>query len=271
MALTIGETTQQLHGALRDYIEAAYHVSHRTLVDQRRALLDQIGVIHQRPYLESTPRYRAGKKFATLGLDSAALEILTSVSAPKGDLRLLIHDPPYQHQALSTRLSLVDGRSLVVTTGTGSGKTECFLLPILGKLAKEAKEKGTEFGETNAVRAMVLYPMNALVNDQLGRLRLLLGDPRVVTQFQAWAGRPARFARYTSRTLYPGVRKPKKDTRRLAAIDRFYIRLLDEAADETSPGRDRARRLLRSLRSRGKWPAKPDLKAWYGPKGANWR
>src|SRR5262245_57067970 len=142
MALTIGETTQQLHRALRDYIEATYHVSHRTLIDQRRALLDQVGVIHQRPYLESTPRYRPGKKFADLGLAPAILEIFTSVSAPKGDLGLLIHDPPYQHQALSTQLTLVEGRSLVVMTGTGSGKTECFLLPILGKLAKEANAKG---------------------------------------------------------------------------------------------------------------------------------
>jgi hypothetical protein len=110
MALTIGETTQQLHRALRDYIEATYHVSHRTLVDQRGALLDQVGVIHQRPYLESTPRYKAGKKFADLGLPAAALDIFTAVSARKGDLGLLIHDPPYQHQALSTQLSLVEGQ-----------------------------------------------------------------------------------------------------------------------------------------------------------------
>ena len=61
------------------------------------------------------------------------------------------------------------------------------------------------------MRALVLYPMNALVNDQLGRLRLLLGDDRVTSQFDAWANRPARFARYTSRTLYPGVRTAKKD------------------------------------------------------------
>ena len=64
-------------------------------------------------------------------------------------------------------------------TGTGSGKTECFLLPILGKLASEAQRKGQAFGETPAVRAMVLYPMNALVNDQLGRLRLLFADQRI--------------------------------------------------------------------------------------------
>jgi ATP-dependent helicase YprA (DUF1998 family) len=264
MALTIGETTQQLHRALRDYIEATYHVSHRTLVDQRGALLDQIGVIHQRPYLESTPRYQTGEKFADLGVDPAALEIFTSVSAPKGDLGRLIHDPPYQHQALSTQLSLVDGRSLVVMTGTGSGKTECFLLPILGKLAREAKANGAEFGETNAVRAMVLYPMNALVNDQLGRLRLLFGDPRIVQRFVDWSGRPARFARYTSRTLYPGVRDKGKDQDRLKPIGRYYVKNLELASRPPSPEQAAAKRLVEKLKERGKWPAKPDLAAWYG-------
>jgi ATP-dependent helicase YprA (DUF1998 family) len=264
MALTIGETTQQLHRALRDYIEATYHVSHRTLVDQRSELLDQVGVIHQRSYLESTPRYRPGKKFADLGLHPAALDIFTSVSAPKGDLGLLIHDPPYQHQALSTQLSLVDGRSLVVMTGTGSGKTECFLLPILGKLATEAKEKGKEFGETSAVRAMVLYPMNALVNDQLGRLRLLLGDPRIVQRFVGWSGRPVRFARYTSRTLYPGVRDKDKDQDRLKPIGKYYVKNLEVALGPPSPEQKAAAHLVSELKKRGKWPAKPDLAAWYG-------
>ncbi len=264
MALTIGETTQQLHRALRDYIEAAYHVSHPTLVAQRGALLDEPGVIHQRPYLESTPRYKSGKRFAGLGVDPAVLELFSSVSVPQGDLGLLIHDPPYQHQALSTKLSLVDGRSLVVMTGTGSGKTECFLLPILGKLAKEAKAKGAEFGETNAVRAMVLYPMNALVNDQLGRLRLLLGDPRIVRRFVGWSGRPARFARYTSRTLYPGVRDKDKDQDRLKPIGKYYVRNLELALGPPSPQQAAAAGLLKELKKRGKWPAKPDLVAWYG-------
>lgn len=264
MALTIGETTQKLHRALRDYIEATYHVSHPTLVDQRSALLDQVGVIHQRPYLESTPRYQTGERFADLGLHPAALEIFTSVSAPKGDLGLLIHDPPYQHQALATKLSLVEGRSLVVMTGTGSGKTECFLLPILGKLATEAKVKGEVFGETSAVRAMVLYPMNALVNDQLGRLRLLLGDPRVVQRFVGWSGRPARFARYTSRTLYPGVRDKDKDQDRLKPIGKYYVKNLELASGPPSPEQEAAARLVAKLKERGKWPSKPDLAAWYG-------
>ena len=268
-APTIAETVTQIQDALREYIEATYHVGHPALIERRRALLEQEGVLFREPYIESTPRYQTGDGFADLGLDARPGPFWRA-SPPRRDLRRILYDPPYTHQAEALKWAARDGSSLAITTGTGSGKTEAFLLPMLAKLASEAAGSPGSF-TAPAVRALILYPMNALVNDQLGRLRLLLGDPRVVAQFQAWAGRPARFARYTSRTLYPGVRKPKKDTRRLAAIDRFYIRLLDEAGDETSPGRDRARRLLRSLRSRGKWPAKPDLKAWYGPKGADWR
>ena len=155
----------------------------------------------------------------------------------------------------------------VVTTGTGSGKTECFLLPILGKFAREAQTHGSEFGATPAVRAMVLYPMNALVNDQLGRLRLLFGDPRIVAKFMGWAGRPARFARYTSRTLYPGVRDEGKDKDRLVPIGKYYVRNLELAGGPASPQQAAAEALVRELKKRGKWPAKPDLVGWYGKKG----
>ena len=186
------------------------------------------------------------------------------MSKAEGDLGLLIHDPPYQHQALATHFSLAEGRSLVVMTGTGSGKTECFLLPILGKLAKEAKAKGESFGNTTAVRAMILYPMNALVNDQLGRLRLLFGDPRIVHRFMEWSGRPARFARYTSRTLYPGVRDKDKDQDRLKPIGKYYVSNLELAAGSSSPQQAAAAALVRELKKRGKWPAKPDLVTWYG-------
>ena len=271
MELTIIETIQQMQSALQDYIEATYHISHPTLVAQRQEILRTPGVIHQRPYLESTPRYRTGTAFKDLGLDPAALEVFGSVSESDGELQRLIYDPPYEHQAVSTKLSLVDGRSLVVMTGTGSGKTECFLLPILGKLASEAQRKGRSFGETPAVRAMVLYPMNALVNDQLGRLRLLFADRRIKEKFTTWSGRPARFARYTSRTLYPGVRDSRKDQTRLAPIRDYYISNLETARDPASPQQATAEALVRELQERGKWPAKPDLIRWYGQKGQRWQ
>ncbi|MCA9178494.1 MAG: DEAD/DEAH box helicase, partial [Planctomycetales bacterium] len=271
MAITIGETIEELHMALRDYIEATYHISNPSLVAQRRQLLEQLGVIHQKPYLESTPRYKASAPFGSLGIDSATTDVFADVSKPQGNLGVLIHDPPYQHQAEATTLALVEGRSLMVMTGTGSGKTECFLLPILGKLAQEAQRKGAEFGHSPAVRAMVLYPMNALVNDQLGRLRLLFGDPRIVSRFMNWSGRPARFARYTSRTLYPGVRDEEKDKERLAPIGTYYVDNLELAAGPAGEEQAAAAQLVSELKKRGKWPAKPDLAAWYGKKGSRWR
>lgn len=269
-APTIAETITKIQAALRDYIEATYHIGHPTLIDQRRVLLEEEGVLFQAPYFESTPRYQTGKRFADLDIDPAVQTIFGPLTQPADPLPRILFDPPYTHQAEALELAVRDGLSLAITTGTGSGKTESFLLPMLAKLAMEAANKPKSFAEP-AVRALVLYPMNALVNDQLGRLRLLLGDPRVSDLFAQWAGRPARFARYTSRTLYPGIRTKKKDQDRLESIEDFYIFLIDNANNPTSPWRDDAAALLATLQEKGKWPAKPDLKRWFGAKGTRWK
>ena len=269
-ASTIAETITEIRGALQDYIEATYHMGDPRLVAQRRALLELEGTLFRAPYLESTPRYTATRSFAELALPESASTLFDEMAHPGDHSEPLLHDPPYMHQAEALEATIRDAASLVVTTGTGSGKTESFLLPILAKLAIEAKDSPTSFA-TPSVRAILLYPMNALVNDQLGRLRLLFGDPRVADLFTAWAGRPARFARYTSRTLYPGVRTVKKDQVRLRSIESFYIRLLQEASDSDSPSQTRAAALVENLQRRGKWPSKPDLEAWFGSRGQHWK
>jgi ATP-dependent helicase YprA (DUF1998 family) len=272
MRQTIQETIQQLHAALGDYIEATYHISSPSLISRRKALLDDPGVIHQVPYLESTPRYEAGDRFAEIeGLPPAALEVYSQLTQPQGSLPKLLFDPPYKHQAEALKYGLVEGRNLVIMTGTGSGKTESFLLPILGKLAREAQTKPNVFASHVAMRALLLYPMNALVNDQLGRLRALLGDPRLVRLFKEWSGRPARFARYTSRTPYAGVRTSKKDSARLNSIDDFYVDILRRTRSSNEEIARDAQDLFNALRQRGKWPAKPDLEAWFGQKGSAWQ
>lgn len=271
MALTIGETIGQLKNTLQEYIEATYHISHPTIIGQRRQLLDQLGIIYQEPYIESTPRYKKGDCFEDLGVPEPALEVFKAASSEADGRQLLIHNPPWHHQSLAVRKTLVDKLSLMIITGTGSGKTECFLLPILGKLAIEAANNGDRFKHTSAVRAIVLYPMNALVNDQLGRLRLLFGDDRIVNKFVAWSGRPARFARYTSRTLYPGVRNEKDDGDRLASISNYYVRHLEDLKHPDPKIREKAEGLVNALKKRGKWPSKPDLLGWYGSKHSRWR
>jgi len=184
--------------ALRTYITSTYHISHPALVDLRDDLLARQGAIAQTPYIESTARYAASRQYATLSIPQEVRELLTWLGEHG-----VVFDPPYDHQADALELALAPSyQDLVVTTGTGSGKTETFLLPILGRLAAEAATRPSF--STRAVRALLLYPMNALVNDQLGRLRVLFGGNDVSRWFTDRAGRPMKFARYTGRTLYPG-------------------------------------------------------------------
>lgn len=264
---TISQTIEEIRIALREYIEAAYHIGHPSLIEQRRRLLDSPGVISQLPYLESTPRYAKGDRFDELPIHPDVRRVLESLAGEDGGGKHVLFNPPYKHQALALQACQAGG-SLVVTTGTGSGKTETFLLPILARLLEEARNKPTSFG-TPAVRALILYPMNALVNDQLGRLRNLFGDDRIVDHCLAWAERPIRFARYTSRTLYPGIRSRERDQRRLTPIRRFYIEQLDRVNAGGAIG-ERAQELIDNLGQRGKWPAKRDLHAWWGRPGSPW-
>lgn len=274
MSGTIHTAIDALRQTLIRYIEANYHIGDPGLVAQRRALLERTGGIFQIPFLESTPRYRAGTRFADMvSVPTAAREIYSRLAETAAGERALLFDPPYTHQVRAIEETLAHGRNLMITTGTGSGKTESFLLPILGKLAIEAAERPQAFRDQSAVRAMVLYPMNALVNDQLGRLRLLLGHRRVVELFEARAGRPVRFTRYTSRTPYPGVRSRRGDQTRLAQIGDFYAAVERAAGrdDDEAPEVQRARRLLNELTGRGKWPAKESVAAWFGEPNARWQ
>ncbi|KAF5055625.1 ATP-dependent RNA helicase RhlE [anaerobic digester metagenome] len=248
---------------LRTYITSTYHISNPALVDLREELLRRNGAIAQAPYIESTPKYKSSRQYKDISLPSNIAAFLSHL-AEQG----IVFDPPYDHQAEALEHTFATPfRDLVVTTGTGSGKTETFLLPILGRLATEAVN-GQSFS-TRAVRALLLYPMNALVNDQLGRLRNLFGDNRVARWFTDNGGRPMKFARYTGRTMYPGrrIEDTKKHWARLKDSLEFYTNLEDRAASDKN-----VKQLIRELRRRGKWPAKPptspDLEdgitAWLG-------
>lgn len=271
---TIQQTIDDLRLTLTQYIEATYHISHPTIVQQRRDLLDEIGGIYQAPYLESTPRYKSAKPYTEIqDLPQAALEALRALSDESSG-KPVIYGSPYLHQLEALGETLGNGRNLMIMTGTGSGKTESFLLPILGKLAIEAREHPQAFQQHHAVRAMVLYPMNALVNDQLGRLRTLFGDPRTIALFEKWAKRPALFARYTSRTPYAGLRSAQKDGNRLASIGDFFGEIEDAKRrfeqDPVNDEDERAARLFATLQKRGKWPAKESVSDWLGKSPTPW-
>ena len=83
----------------------------------------------------------------------------------------------HEHQERAIRAASEDpGGSVIVTAGTGAGKTESFLLPLGERLWKTAR-RGP------GMRALILYPMNALVRDQMDRLDLWLGQQSQLTYF----------------------------------------------------------------------------------------
>lgn len=123
------------------------------------------GHLSKGPYLEATPAFKRGTTPSDLFGE------LLQNGPDKGFLQGIEGERPlYRHQEQAIR-SVFGGHNVVVATGTGSGKTEAFLYPILLYLYQEFKAGTLGSG----VRALVLYPMNALANDQRERLGEICG------------------------------------------------------------------------------------------------
>ncbi|MCR5606969.1 MAG: DEAD/DEAH box helicase, partial [Treponema sp.] len=106
----------------------------------------------------------------------------------------------YAHQEKSIKTVLKDKKNIVVTTGTGSGKTESFLIPLLSSLLDEASE--WRVNKENVLRSLILYPLNALAEDQMVRLRRSLDSEDVKTFLDSYIGNGKRitFGRYNKNT-----------------------------------------------------------------------
>ena len=243
----VNEIARRIHGRLQRYLEAQYHIKDSSVIEERKNLLEEAGTISQRPYVEVTPTYATGKEFSKLDVPKVIanlLEDLSKFSPPVGVFS------PYKHQsdALENFFSKEKEKDLIVATGTGSGKTETFLYTILGLLALEGEERPRSFTK-NGVRALLLYPMNALVSDQTSRLRRLFGDQNVAALFKQRWGKHPTFGMYTSRTPYPGLRTNEKDAKNLAPLLEYYVNL------ELSTDSEK-QKLVDELKKRGRFPAK---------------
>lgn len=241
---TVGNVFDGISRTFHQYLEAQYHIWDESLIAERRTLLQSPGVTYQLPRLEATPFYPSAPPFQGLNIPDAAKKILSIAGDRKGTG---IFAEPYEHQAQSLEKFLTGGSEVIVATGTGSGKTESFLMPILGSLAIEAAHRQDSWNRPG-IRALLLYPMNALVNDQLARLRRLFGDETVAEGLRGARTGRATFAMYTSRTPYAGNSTPAKDRERIGhLLDHLFNNLSDAAKS--------------LLREEGKWPAK-DLHAF---------
>lgn len=168
-------------------ISAAYKRYLKTLQDPQNPAIsaalgqaiDEDDDLIQGPILQITPPFQPGLTPHELISEGQLHPDFAQLSA-----YLPMNRPLYMHQETALR-KVNAGRNLIVSTGTGSGKTETFLIPIINDLLRE-RARGT-LGP--GVRALLLYPMNALANDQVDRLRQILADVPDLT-----------FGRYTGET-----------------------------------------------------------------------
>jgi Lhr-like helicase len=225
--------------ALR-YIETAFGSRSESFNKERRELLNRDGGLFQEPYIEPIPIYKSAQHLREVveKLDSLspqakeAFIALTKAKLFSGEY------PLYKHQQDMLKQSLAD-KHCVVTSGTGSGKTESFLLPLFASIVSEAErwpaskslkvstrpqawaaDKATEWnfdkridcwGEQRqaGLRALVLYPMNALVEDQLSRLRAALDSEETHAAYESlddlfFKGNRLTFARFNGQTPVSG-------------------------------------------------------------------
>ncbi|PLS67619.1 MAG: DEAD/DEAH box helicase, partial [Cyanobacteria bacterium M5B4] len=234
-------TYQRLDRIYQLYIKSAFPLRYPALAEERDRRLQFLRDPHN-PVLSIPPLVEPVPIYPSSGMNLS--EAVTNLPREYQDLAQLgqtLFDDTiqiYQHQWQSLQEAIVNQKDIVVTTGTGSGKTECFLLPLLAQLAKESQSwtapnsiptnqrwwdsnvnpKGEWVAQRShetrptAVRALILYPLNALVEDQLRRLRRVL-DSSTVHQWldRTRAGNRITFGRYTGLTPIPGKQVPNSD------------------------------------------------------------
>ncbi|OPZ92595.1 MAG: ATP-dependent RNA helicase SrmB [Firmicutes bacterium ADurb.Bin419] len=157
-------TSQIITDKYKRYLRTIFSIADPVYAKQFTDVLANEKSFAAGPYLDVTDSFLKGHSIEEL-IETGLL------SAHFKGLKIHPARPLYYHQELAI-LKLCSGKNAVVSTGTGSGKTESFLIPIFNHILREY-ETGTL---TPGVRALIIYPMNALANDQVERLRDILAD-----------------------------------------------------------------------------------------------
>ena len=140
---------KQLQQGLADYIETTFPMTNPAFRGSLGRMLSTPDSVFHEPYTAVRLPFRTAEN---------ATEMFEAVHPSFA---------PYVHQQKAyERLCGNDGRSTLIATGTGSGKTECFLYPILEYCYQHRGERG--------IKALIIYPMNALAADQAKRIAGLI-------------------------------------------------------------------------------------------------
>ena len=164
-----------IRNAYLKYVSSGLPFFRKEYGQERDRLMEENGTICQPPIIEIVPKYHEKatlKQFCDN--ENVSQEFNEFVNSGLFTNSGQIERKLYDHQYDALKESHLNRKNIVVTTGTGSGKTECFLLPVFADLIKESKSWGHD--RARAMRAMILYPLNALAEDQMIRLRKALNS-----------------------------------------------------------------------------------------------
>jgi len=248
------------------YIKTAFATRFDSLNQERENLLMNSNILCQEPWIEPLPKYKnSGRKLRDLNknpsneldisdfdgkISEKDLEDFKDFST----LGLFQRDQSlYSHQLEMLRKATIGKKNCVITSGTGSGKTESFLFPLFLSLVKESSlwtvpgphiqhqddwwsdetdtkewresliqqgkspclaQRSQENERPAAIRALILYPMNALIEDQMTRLRKAIDSPEARDWFTKKRNNNRfYFGRYTSATPVAGPQYTKKGSK----------------------------------------------------------
>lgn len=195
MAINPISFTEKVVGDFLRYQATTYSFADPQLDKQLRSLLSleetRRSPLMKGPYISLSRAFKVGNKIDRL-IDEGLLHPFMA--------NLIPYESLWAHQEEAIR-AIAARRPTLISTGTGSGKTECFLYPIISRCL-ELRDQGAEPG----IVAVIVYPMNALAEDQLGRLRGLLAGTGIT--FGMYVGKtPDRRADVTGVRLRPGSSK----------------------------------------------------------------
>lgn len=256
--ITPATLADELREAYLRYFDTAFWINDEAIMAERRSLLEQsdaiVGQIMIEPVIPYTNTDRLLDVAHRTGISGSTAQDVGQALFPKRPIAEL---ELREHQAKSIehhfRNGNATGRNVVVTSGTGSGKTEAFLLPLLLRLIDETETWQPQHQahwwwendlsgwdplrhpETRApgMRGLILYPTNALVEDQMTRLRRAIRRLRELRP-----GKPVWFGRYTSSSMGT-QRKPASASaaKMIGAELRSYEREYAELVKSHAAGR----------------------------------
>ncbi len=233
--------TEKVVGDFLKYQLTTYPLADTRLYQQMRRLLNleetRNSPLLKGPYISLSPAFREGPPLPQL-IKEGQLHSHIGNLAPFPVL--------YGHQESAIR-AIAAGKTTVISTGTGSGKTECFLYPIISRCLELRDQEAT-----SGISAVIVYPMNALAEDQTERIRELLAGTGI--SFGLYIGKtPEKSADASGRRLSTGASRDsyrKEIARRDVGSERYAIYPAEErvSREEMRSPEGRPRILLTNVK-----------------------